>query len=121
MYKWELKPTGKQSIFGSENNNWATKRSDFKIIPYQGIDRLNDDTYFKSGIKNPTTQRPGYIYDSIGLSGSTGIVTGFTYDGFLNPGYVSKFIVGAPFHFYFGLKVGKTAYDIFVKKNLIDL
>jgi hypothetical protein len=121
MYKWELKPTGKESIFGSENNNWATKRSDFKIIPYQGIDRLNDDTYFKSGIKNPTTQRPGYIYDSIGLSGSTGIVTGFTYDGFLNPGYVSKFIVGAPFHFYFGLKVGKTAYDIFVKKNLIDL
>jgi len=126
MYRWKLDNQtvidGKISIFGSEKNEWLTDDPNkFVITPYQGIDRLNDGTYYKSSVKNPTTQRPGYIYDSSGLTDSKGVVTGFTFDGFADPGSPNEIMVGAPFHFYFGLKAGKTAYDIFVKRNLIDL
>lgn len=121
MYKWGLKQKGTGSLFGSEENSWVTtSASKFKVIQYQGIDRLSDGTYFSSSIIHPTTQRPGYIYNSTALSASTGEITGYTYNGQPNTS-PSEFMVGAPFHFYFGLKAGKTAYDIFLKKNLIDI
>lgn len=121
MYRWGLKQEGAQSLFGSEQNNWVTKSSsEFAILPYQGIDRLLDSTYFKSSEKTPTTQRPGYIYNSTPLKDSKGMTTGFTFNG-LPSDAPSEFVVGAPFHFYFGLKAGKSAYDIFIKKNLIDI
>ena len=123
MYKWEIKQGNapKPSIFGSESNNWATQQSDFYITPYQGIDRLNDSTYFASSEKHPTGQRPGYIYNSSPLKDLNGNVTGFTYNGYLTPSSNNKFIVGAPYHFYFGLKKGKTAFDLFLTKNLINI
>jgi hypothetical protein len=123
MYKWEIKQGNapKPSIFGGESNNWATQQSDFYITPYQGIDRLNDSTYFASSEKHPTGQRPGYIYNSSPLKDLNGNVTGFTYNGYLTPSSNNKFIVGAPYHFYFGLKKGKTAFDLFLTKNLINI
>lgn len=125
MYRWKLDKEnvvdGKISIFGSEKNDWLTDKDKFAVVPYQGIDRLNDGTYYQSSIKNPTTQRPGYIYDSSGLTDSTGVITGYTFDGFADTNSPNEIMVGAPFHFYFGLKAGKTAYDIFIKKYLIDL
>jgi hypothetical protein len=111
------------SIFGGEKNNWLTSPSDFYVTPYQGIDRLNDSTYFASDVKHPTGQRPGYIYNSTPLKDNNGNVTGFTYSGYA-PSTVAasnKIIVGAPYHFYFGLKKGKTAFDIFLTKNLINI
>jgi hypothetical protein len=125
MYRWEIKqgdaPT--PSIFGGELNNWLTSPSDFYITPYQGIDRLNDSTYFASEVKHPTVQRPGYIYNSIPLKDFSGNVTGFTYTGYTKPpiNTGNRVVVGAPYHFYFGLKKGKTAFDIFVTKNLINI
>jgi hypothetical protein len=125
MYRWEIKqgdaPT--PSIFGGEMNNWLTSPSDFYITPYQGIDRLNDSTYFASEVKHPTVQRPGYIYNSIPLKDFSGNVTGFTYTGYTKPpiNTGNRVVVGAPYHFYFGLKKGKTAFDIFVTKNLINI
>jgi hypothetical protein len=125
MYKWEIRQgdAPSPSIFGGELNNWLTSPSDFYITPYQGIDRLNDSTYFASEVNHPTVQRPGYIYNSIPLKDFNGNVTGFTYTGYttspINAG--NRVVVGAPYHFYFGLKKGKTAFDIFVTKNLINI
>lgn len=116
MYKW--KRVGEGSIFGSESNNWETTPP-FYSVGYQNIDRLNDDTYFESNIKTPSTQRPGYIYNSQPSKDPNGIVTGFTYDPTIPQGS-EQFIVGAPYHFYFGLKRGRTAFDKFLKNNLIE-
>jgi hypothetical protein len=125
MYRWEIKQgdAPSPSIFGGEMNNWLTSPSDFYVTPYQGIDRLNDSTYFASEVKHPTGQRPGYIYNSIPLKDFNGNVTGFTYTGYTTPplNASNKIVVGAPYHFYFGLKKGKTAFDIFVTKNLINI
>jgi len=125
MYRWEIKQgdAPSPSIFGGEMNNWLTSPSDFYVTPYQGIDRLNDSTYFASEVKHPTGQRPGYIYNSIPLKDVNGNVTGFTYTGYTTPplNASNKIVVGAPYHFYFGLKKGKTAFDIFVTKNLINI
>jgi hypothetical protein len=125
MYRWEIKQgdSPAPSIFGGEMNNWLTSPSDFYVTPYQGIDRLNDSTYFASEVKHPTVQRPGYIYNSIPLKDVSGNVTGFTYTGYTTPplNAGNKIVVGAPYHFYFGLKKGKTAFDIFVTKNLINI
>ena len=117
MYKWSKQNAN--NFFGGENNNWKTDPP-FYNIGYQNIDRLNDDTYFPSNIKNPTTQRPGYIYNSTPSSDSNGNITGFTYNAFDVPQGSNEFIVGAPFHFYFGLKKGRTAFDKFLKNNLIE-
>ena len=116
MYKW--KRVGGNNIFGTENNTWVTNPP-FYSEGYQNIDRLNDNTYFQSNIKTPTTQRPGYIYNSQALKDSNGSVTGFTYDATIPTGS-EEFIVGAPYHFYFGLKRGRTAFDKFLKNNLIE-
>jgi hypothetical protein len=125
MYRWEIKQgdSPSPSIFGGEMNNWLTSPSDFYVTPYQGIDRLNDSTYFASEVKHPTVQRPGYIYNSIPLKDINGNVTGFTYTGYTTPpiNAGNRVVVGAPYHFYFGLKKGKTAFDIFVTKNLINI
>ena len=125
MYRWEIKQGDARapSIFGGEMNNWLTSPSDFYVTPYQGIDRLNDSTYFASEVKHPTVQRPGYIYNSIPLKDFSGNVTGFTYTGYTTPpiNAGNRVVVGAPYHFYFGLKKGKTAFDIFVTKNLINI
>jgi hypothetical protein len=125
MYRWEIKQGDSKSpsIFGGEMNNWLTSPSDFYVTPYQGIDRLNDSTYFASEVNHPTGQRPGYIYNSIPLKDFNGNVTGFTYTGYTKPplNASNKIVVGAPYHFYFGLKKGKTAFDIFVTKNLINI
>ena len=122
MYRWGLKQEGSGSLFGSEKNNWVTDSDKkFAILPYQGIDRLLSNTYFESSYTSPTSQRPGYIYDSIQVKNSSGVVTGFTFNGKLAGKGPSEFVVGAPFHFYFGLKAGKSAFDIFLRKNLIDI
>ena len=121
MYKWKLN-SGKY-IFGDENNTWKTTPMNtnvFYSIGYQNIDRLNNDTYYQSPILNPTGQRPGYIYSSAPLKDSLGNITGFTNSAFQKNNTTSEFIVGAPYHFYFGIKYGKTALDKFITNNLVE-
>jgi hypothetical protein len=138
MYQWAwVKGEGKSNIFGSQNNTWYTDKSTggvFYSIGYQNIDRLNDDTYFPSQIKLPTGQRPGFIYNSKPEFDGSGNITGFTYDAFLDNSFAipsfdkinveedlkKGFVVGAPYHFYFGIRKGKTAFDKFVANNLIE-
>lgn len=138
MYQWAwVNGEGKPNIFGSQNNTWYTEQSTngvFYSIGYQNIDRLNDDTYFPSQITRPTNQRPGYIYNSKPLFDGSNNITGFTYDPFIDNSFAIPsfnqidveqdlkrgFIVGAPYHFYFGIRKGKTAFDKFVANNLIE-
>ena len=124
MYKWK-RESNKQynSIFGNDNNDWYTDRINgtFYSTYYQNIDRLKDDTYFASPQKLPTNQRPGYIYSSIPAKDSNGKITGFTYDATVPVATSDTFLVGAPYHFYFGLKIGKTALDKFIQDYAIEI
>jgi len=114
FYRWQLKSSNQ--IFGSEQNNWATNRDDLLQYPYQSLDRTNPEHYFLArGLQNDLSER-GYIFN----------VNGDTIDQYSQdyrpegPYYSNRFIVGAPFHFYFGTTVGATALDKFKTKYSVD-
>jgi hypothetical protein len=114
FYRWESKNSAQ--IFGTEDNNWATTRGDLVQYQYQSLDRTNPEHYFLAeGLQNDLSER-GYIFN----------VNGDTIDQFSQdyrpegPYYSNRFIVGAPFHFYFGTIVGATALDKFKTKYSID-
>jgi hypothetical protein len=118
FYQWEL-TGGTNNIFGSEKNNWATKEGDIvQGKAYQSQDRINPvaPTYFYSSninlntVSGETSAR-GYIFSLSGTSGN--------YSSQLN-GSNSKFTVGAPFQFYFGVTKGQTALDKFKTKYSIS-
>jgi len=94
-YQWKIDSS--PNIFGSENNNWYTY-SPFFHKGYQNLD-FNIDPYFQSS----TTK--------------LGMITNFDVNGnpLPTPQVTNQVLVGAPFHFYFGLNNGKTAIDKFVK------
>ena len=94
-YQWKIDTS--PNIFGSENNNWYTY-SPFFHKGYQNLD-FNIDPYFQSS----TTK--------------LGMITNFDVNGqpLPTPQVTNQVLVGAPFHFYFGLNNGKTAIDKFVK------
>ena len=100
-YKWGISD-GSNSIFGSENNNWNTNAPFYKR-GYQDLDFNTTTEYFQA---NPTP---------------TGFLTNFDLSGNPDPARDSSgnYIVGAPFHFYFGLNNGKTAVDKFVKLYIL--
>lgn len=97
FYKWTIEPQS-GNIFGNENNNWNTNGPFYKR-GYQDLDFTTVNEYYKT-----TTTQLGYLtnFDSSGNPIDTPINSG-------------NYVVGAPFHFYFGLNNGKTAIDKFVK------
>ena len=125
FYQWELNPPRKPlvtylfprlfnpTIFGSEENNWATETNDIFSKKYQSLDRTNvvSPTYFiGSNTQGDDRRARGYIY----MEDNQGVITP-------NVGnWKNKFLVGAPYHFYFGLKTGLTALDKFKQKYLSD-
>ena len=118
FYQWELLNNGTGNIFGSEKNNWATNQGDIvQGKAYQSQDRINPvaPTYFYSRninlntVSGETSAR-GYIF-SLDANGN--------YSSELN-GSNSKFTVGAPFQFYFGVTKGQTALDKFKTKYSIS-
>jgi hypothetical protein len=114
FYQWELRDTT-ESIFGSQNNEWGSLplNDGFFSYPYQSLDRVMLESRYMRTSENVETQYyKGYIY-SVDVNGN------------LNPNISSiipntdesyQFNVGAPFHFYFGLKKGKSAFDRFTTK-----
>jgi hypothetical protein len=129
FHPWKIKDnfdnTGK-IIFGTQLNDWEykiTKPTNIKTINYQTIDRLVKDPTFKSDGNAPTTRIPGYIYNTEIITGNTIPITTnivpkiYTSDQGFNSGSF-KLLVGAPYHFYFGLKVGKTAMNKFITKYI---
>jgi hypothetical protein len=101
FYKWTIELQS-GNIFGNENNNWNTTGPFYKR-GYQDLDFTNNNEYYKT-----TTTQLGYLtnFDLIG-------------DPQPSPNNSGSYVVGAPFHFYFGLNNGKTAVDKFVKLYIL--
>jgi hypothetical protein len=111
FYQWKLTDTNQ--IFGTELNNWATSYADIvQDKRYQSLDRtsLTTPNYFRNtnSSVNDLYAR-GYIF-SVDVNG------GYSEVGASS----SKFIVGAPFQFYFGLIKGESALDKFKTKYSIS-
>jgi len=119
FYQWETKTNSNlvvDSIFGSQKNTWFTDdfiSNEFFVHKYQTLDRLNPTSrYFRPNNVSSTNYFKGYIY---GVDNSGNISPSLSYQNFNSPNS-RVMTVGAPFHFYFGLKKGKSAWDVFAKK-----
>ena len=120
FYQWQLRKNG-SSIFGTQYNDWNSTPFDgnaFFSYPYQLLDRADADgpssRYMRTAGSLESQYFKGYLY-SVNTNGT------------LNSDFTSiqtnsidntSFMVGAPFHFYFGLKKGKSAFDRFTTKWL---
>ena len=143
MYQWEIKETAEIGfltrsimstpyIFGNFNNEWYTglvktttgNTETFFSHKYQSLDRLETQSrFFKTNINTKTNFFKGYIY---GVGNGPGTAT--TINAYITNNVWSKnnptlpssnsnlVTFGTPFYFYFGLKKGKTAIDLFNKK-----
>jgi hypothetical protein len=112
-YRWGLN-SGQKYIFGNRENNWATSTIDIDSATkrYQSLDRLSPNTYFiGNNISVNDTYARGYIYAANNDGSYNFNITGAKY---------SKFIVGAPFHFYFGTIKGATALELFKRKYSVS-
>jgi len=117
FYQWELKQQfqGVVNIFGSQDNNWKTNQSsDLNSTGifgynYQSLSRRNQNppSYFIGANNTNDIYQRGYIFNVNSNGGYS-----YTMGGVPS----SKFLVGAPFHFYFGIKKGNSALDKFKTK-----
>jgi len=106
FYKWRISQSS--VIFGTENNNWFTDTNGgtFFTKKYQDLDFVTPNEKYTT-----TTTSLGYI-TNYNITGGTNASASNVING--APGG-NPVLVGAPYHFYFGLNVGKTALDIFYK------
>jgi hypothetical protein len=114
MYQWEI--NNSPYIFGDQKNDWYTQGisgNTFFAYDYQSLDRLlSTSRYFRTTNANQNDYFKSYIYSV----DNTGNISSNPAYWALNT-YVARAItVGTPFHFYFGLKKGKSAYDRFLSK-----
>lgn len=118
FYSWNLDKTSR-TIFGTEKNNWGTAQTDIKNKRYQSLERIKPNN--PSSVKNYTTT--DYFSDSsydLSYNNDRGYIFAQK-DGKYNKddnNFTKSFIVGAPFHFYFGIKKGFSAMDKFKTKYL---
>ena len=108
MYMWTRDDSnGYVSILGSEENNWYTNLEGINAYPYQQMS-FNSTPYFQATNGDNT----GYIFNYT----SAGEPTFNPSVNQANP----NFVVGAPYHFYFGLFRGKSAINRYIKKYIIN-
>lgn len=109
-YKWNINAGG--SIFGSQTNEWETSISGITELPYQKMERYNDD--FPKGATGSydgpdAYNARGYLFSVSGLNATGGNAI---YQ--LNPNTTpNPALGGAPWYFYFGVKKGATAINKF--------
>jgi len=113
FYQWQqVTNPQKPSIFGTQNNSWATGTGDIVTQYYQSLDRTirTQPTYFQSDSapSNNDTYQRGYIF-SVNGTGQYSSVSATN----------SRFMVGAPYQFYFGTVKGESALDSFKRKYSI--
>ena len=109
FYKWERKygtPYNSTTWFGSEGNNWVTQ-TPFLANGYQNLDFTNATSdYFNQELGEGLFA----IYDQNGNPrfdvGALQLIS--------EPD--NRNLIGAPFHFYFGTRVGNSALDLFIRK-----
>jgi hypothetical protein len=110
-YQWQLKENANNIIFGSQLNNWATGENDIvQNRRYQSLDRtslINPNYFIPPTVTANDLNARGYIFSN-DVSGN--------YVSAITNSSPNKFIVGAPFHFYFGTIKGQTALDLFKRK-----
>ena len=119
LSQWEIAtdPTsysGNDSIFGRQFNNWnlAYTGSVFSH-KYQSLDRLEQGSrYMRSDNISQTQYQKGYIY----VVNTGGTITADPQYWDPNNPAPKLITVGAPFHFYFGLRRGASSFDRFRTK-----
>lgn len=112
LYRWILNDNN--TIFGNEFNTWDTSwvsgTSKLPSRKYQSLDtdsNISPYNYFQTSTmtSTPPNLKYGFI-TNINSSGNP-VLNGSPLQ--------NRFVVGAPYHFYFGLKNGKTAVNRFIK------
>ena len=115
FYQWILNTPN--TIFGDQYNTWATSTSDIvQNTRFQSLDRYKSNTpyfYGNNSTANELNAR-AYIFNATGPIGNGGLYT--TTLGSSK----SKFLVGAPYQFYFGTVKGESALDKFKTKYSVD-
>jgi hypothetical protein len=110
FYQWKLNNT--TTIFGDQYNTWATDLNDIvQNKRYQSLDRTSENVpnYFRPSTSSVNDlYARGYIFsvDANGVYSTVGATS-------------NKFLVGAPFQFYFGTVKGESALDKFKTKYSI--
>ncbi len=116
FYKWELYG-GPTTIFGTDVNDWVTKRSaggdGIGSINYQSIDRMLSGPEFNSDGSSPTVRRPGFIYNSEIVGNEIQPKISMT-------SRPNKFMLGSPYFFYFGLRKGNSSMNRFIDKFVLN-
>jgi hypothetical protein len=124
FYQWNVKTpsppnAGPDTIFGSQSNDWYTQplNSSYLQYRYQSMDRLQPNSrYFRTNGNSQTQYFKGYIYSVDGSGDLEPIWTSQSPNAAPWSSSERIITVGAPQHFYFGLKKGKTAFDRFAKQ-----
>lgn len=105
FYKWNVNVG---NVFGDQENTWRTGSNQIRKGVYQGDDFFGPSTQYAQGT--------GGFYNLGFLTNKDS--NGNNIEGEINN--ISDGIkVGAPFHFYFGLKIGKTAINKFISKYIL--
>ena len=124
FYSWDVKDSN--AIFGTQKNEWRTSAIQKNF--YQRFNRTNVTSNYFMG-ENPRADfMKGYIYNRSNVLYQPGtLAEAYQFEGDKNtassPSYDpinlnTWFTVGLPYHFYFGLSVGKSAMNRFVKKYI---
>jgi hypothetical protein len=120
FYQWNLSGSSEgappSNLFGGQYNNWATRREDIiQDTPFQGLDRASLTTkYFLAQNVDVTSEdliARGYIF-AVDNNGQ--------YSSNKNEIRNNKFLVGAPYQFYFGVVKGESALDKFKTKYSVN-
>lgn len=106
-YKWKIQPTGEQ-VFGTELNNWIT--GEIYNNKHQGTEFFDETT--NTYMYPDNLYGLGYLYNR-DADGNPEL------DIPNNPYANGSYKVGSPFHFYFGLNVGKTAINKYIRKYIL--
>jgi hypothetical protein len=119
FYRWGYNGNSTGTIFGDQYNSWKTDKVNIIAKNYQSLDRRaipgNNDYFIGPNTALGDIYERGYIFNVTGTTGGnagySSTVQGITFKSFL---------VGAPFHFYFGLLKGDSALDKFKTKYSVS-
>lgn len=116
FYQWELK--GGDLFFGSQDNSWFT--STIITDNYQNLDRIKPDLASLKNSLNPYNKER-YFYNNenvLTYNNDRGYLYNDKNQATKYSNKKTRFLVGAPFYFYFGIKKGASALDKFKTKYL---
>jgi hypothetical protein len=108
FYLWKLENTN--TIFGSDKNEWQTNLQGLGFYKQKYQTMSFYQAPFSNYFNTTNNGKKGYIYNT----NSNGNTATFP------PGQNDEFVVGAPFHFYFGLSKGKSSINRYITKYIFN-